>query len=76
MNMADTSGSSSLHSNLAFIQSIEVWLSQQSWEPEWLLYSPFPDWETEIQNGEVNFPKPCSKGRARIRKPLPVSFIP
>ena len=30
----------------------------------------------QVQKGGVNFPKPHSKGRARIREPLPVSFGP
>ena len=30
----------------------------------------------QVQKGGVNFPKPHSKSRARIREPLPVSFGP
>ena len=30
----------------------------------------------QVQKGGVNFPKPHSKDRARIREPLPVSFGP
>ena len=68
--------SRSLYSYLVFLPCVELWPSQQSCEPEQMLLSPFSGWETEAQQGGVNFPKPHSKGRARIREPLPISFAP